>query len=84
MGKNNPHNSWEKIRLVAEMWWCGDDVCNCYQPKIDRISPNREAGRPWIRRKEVWRGTFYSEPSNDEFAEMEKELKEAKKKYGIK
>lgn len=73
---------WAATRLEARLWWCGDDVCCCYQPQIDLLTPNLGAGYPWIRREEVWRGTFISDPSFEELVGLEKELAEAGEKFG--
>lgn len=67
---------WAQPILEARLWWCEDELCDCYQPQIDRITPNREAGYPWIRREAIWRGTFHSSPDAKEFAQMKRELKE--------
>ena len=78
---------WETERTVAHIWWCGDDECDCIQPVIERITPNREAGYPWIRRETIWAGTFVSRGSYwtdgpDDDA-LEKELQAACQERGI-
>jgi len=49
---------WRQPRLVARIWWCGDEVCDCTQPVIELVVPDREAGHPRIRRAELWTGKF--------------------------
>lgn len=56
-------SDWVKERTEARMWWCGDYDCDCVQPHIERITPNREAGYPWIRRDVIWEGTFVCQDS---------------------
>lgn len=53
--------AWNEIRVVAYLWWCGDDVCDCTQPCIDQLSPNRQAGYPWIHRDNLWSGKFITD-----------------------
>ena len=74
---------WELARLEARLWWCGDEECNCYQPQVTKITPNREAGYPWIHREDVWQGTFISSPDMKEMNGLLKELKYAAKRYSI-
>jgi hypothetical protein len=35
--------------LVASIWWCGDEWCDCTEPRIELITPGRT--------KMVWQGT---------------------------
>ena len=53
-------DEWESGYVVARMWHCGDEYCNCLEPRIEQVSPNREAGYPWVRRETLWTGTFVS------------------------
>lgn len=74
---------WARTLLVAGMWSCEDEDCDCTQPQIDRITPNREAGYPWIRREAVWRGTFRSQADLDERLAQRAELAAAAAERGI-
>lgn len=79
-------DAWEMGWQVAEVWYCDDDECACYQPRIEQVSPNREAGYPWIRRETLWEGTFVSTgvfgwPEDVTYASLEDELREALKSY---
>ncbi len=69
--------TWGDVRYEARLWWCGDDVCDCTQPKIDLVSPNHDAGRPWIRRWTIWAGTFVTAASSGEIDEQRRELSQA-------
>lgn len=51
---------WMTSRLIARLWYCGDEECDCTQPVIERITPNVEAGYPWIKRETLWEGKFLS------------------------
>lgn len=75
---------WKRPRIVAQVWGCGDE-CSCYQPEIVRVEPNFEAGFPWIKRTELWKGLFLSEPWDTprEWAKQAREFKAAAKRYGI-
>lgn len=71
---------WEHPKIVGEMWSCEDDYCDCHQPQIDRITPNREAGFPWIKRERLWTGTFKTDGEMDGLWE---ELKAACAEHGL-
>lgn len=73
--------NWSVPRYSAELWWCGDEVCDCSQPQIDLITPNLTVGPPWIRRTNIWRGTF---KSGGETEGLREELEEACRRFGIK
>jgi hypothetical protein len=66
---------WKKTRIIAHMWHCGDEICNCYQPKIERITPNKNNDFPWIERELLWSGTFCTDGEDSDI--REKELNEA-------
>ena len=60
--------------VYASIWWCGDDVCDCYQPQIETIEPNIIAGPPWLKRERIWHGEFVSGPCGDDIRRLRKEL----------
>ncbi len=74
---------WRTTRLQAYTWHCGDEVCCCTQPVIERIKPNIKAGYPWIHRERIWEGVFRSERGFSEAAEDDAALKEAADKRNI-
>lgn len=75
---------WAATRLVATIWCCGDELDGlCYQPQIDRVTPNEVAGYPWVRREEVWRGTFVNESDGREYRRLTVELRRAARRLGI-
>jgi hypothetical protein len=51
---------WRTIRVEARIWWCNDEECYCTQPVIERITPNEQAGYPWIRREVLWSGEHFT------------------------
>jgi len=69
--------------LIAELWWCGDETCDCVQPQITLITPNHPYYPPWIKRETKWMGTYHSQPEPEEMEQMKQELREASKKFGI-
>ncbi len=77
--------SWHETRLEARIWWCGDD--DCTQPVIERISPNLEAGYPWIRRETLWAGEFLTDTRKYGQAQREAmqfaQLREACQRLGV-
>lgn len=78
---------WAQPRIVASIWWCGDEWCDCTQPVIERITPNREVGYPWIRRETLWSGKFLSctsEHTEEERDRLQHEpLREECRRIGI-
>lgn len=74
--------SWEPT-YHASIWWCADEVCDCYQPTINLRTPNLTVGRPWMRTTNLWEGTLRSQPSPAEWDEMEDELEAACEASGI-
>jgi len=75
------HERWRSARIVAELWTCGDDDCDCYEPRIERITPNLDAGYPWIRRELLWSGDYHSHPTPDERAKLRHQLEDAAARY---
>ena len=73
---------WRKTWVVASVWYCGDEYCNCTQPQIEIVRPNLKASYPWIQRERIWEGTFRTdgEGSQDEWR---CELEPAAAEYGI-
>ena len=63
--------------LIAEIWGCGDEVCDCWQPQITLIKPHNPPRPPWILRETVWEGTFRSWPELAEWDAMRAELRAA-------
>lgn len=62
---------WRTSEVVAYVWWCGDEQCDCTEPVIVRVTPNLEAGYPWVRREALWTGQFLS--STFEYSAEERE-----------
>lgn len=77
---SDEYTRWRRPRYFAEMWWCGDEYCDCYQPQIDLVTPNLTVGPPWIRRTRIWEGTFASGGEEDG---QRDELREACGRMGI-
>lgn len=73
---------WSETRTVGHMWWCGDEECDCTQPKVERLTPNLVAGYPWIHREVLWRGTFCTGATPQEREAQEQELAAALERYG--
>jgi hypothetical protein len=75
---------WQQTWLVASIWYCGDeDFCDCSQPVIELVYPNRQVGPPWVHRERVWEGTFHSQATGDEYREQRRELYRECRKRGI-
>ena len=78
----NDRKTWEIPRLRGEVWYCGDEVCDCHQPQIELIQPHL-GYYPWISHKVIWEGDYKSEPSVDEMAELCRSLHEECTKRSI-
>lgn len=78
---------WLTSRLVAKVWWCGDDYCDCTKPLIERITPNHKGGYPWVHREAVWEGEFLTDTYSYDWEERERlqfgPLREACHRFGI-
>lgn len=80
---------WETVWIEAYIWQCGgifrsmDDPCDCREPRIDRLSPNREGGYPLVHRETLWSGTFKSDAEPDELLAQEAELTMETQRRGI-
>ncbi len=73
----------DRVQLWARLWWCQDEICNCYQPKIEMVKPRQVAHLKTYDRKPLWQGTFCSDPTPQEFQDMVVELQTKAKEYGI-
>lgn len=47
------------IAMRAHVWWCGDDVCDCTQARIEGATRRGPGGSPWYE-ETLWTGTFRS------------------------
>jgi hypothetical protein len=78
---------WRTSRVQASMWWCGDNDCDCTQPLIERITPNLDAGYPWINRETLWSGEFLTATYEYSMEQREERhmapLRAACERYGI-
>lgn len=71
----------EEIKRVAEMWWCGDDDCDCHQPRIVEF---RTDWRGWRRDfRVIEEGPFHSYPDAEEWEEMRQWLHDACARHGV-
>ena len=67
---------WDAGCIQAHIWHCGDDTCDCYQPRIDHLVPihHPSLGRPGYRIETLWEGSFISGPTLDEMKMLRREL----------
>jgi hypothetical protein len=72
---------WLTPRLEARVWHCDDEVCDCWQPVIERVTPGEAF--PWIKRERLWEGSFISQPEAHESKQMIEDLRKAAADYGI-
>ena len=66
---------WQSTKIIAQVWNCGDEICDCNHGVIERITPNESSGYPWIKREMIYDGIFHS--NGEGYNEIEKDLKEA-------
>ncbi len=78
---------WMAGRTRAYVWWCGDEVCDCVMPVIERLTPNTKAGFPWVHVERVWEGTFvsrsYGYPDGMDYDTLLAELRQACEEHDI-
>lgn len=66
MSETNTELSWfeqhkgDFIHTRAEVWWCEDPVCDCYQAQVTNTYRNRVTKTTFVY-DSVWEGGFYSE-----------------------
>lgn len=48
------------VDIIAEVWWCGDEWCNCTQAQIVARFRNLFDSR-WIVPVRIWSGEFYTD-----------------------
>lgn len=70
-------------KLFSEMWYCGDDICNCTQPQIVECSTEKYGELNWRPPKVIEMGTFHSEADIYEKIEQWNELLSLSIKYNI-
>lgn len=73
------------VKIQAYQWWCGDDVCDCTQYVIERVTPHAVT-RGFVNRERLWEGPFVSESSaltRGEKAELLREFRSAARRHGI-
>lgn len=63
---------------TAEMWWCGDDECNCNQPRVMEYSTEKYGKSGWKPPKVIEEGPFLSHPTPDEMHEIKAWLEKAR------
>lgn len=71
-------------KAVAYFWSCGDEVCDCWEPRIYRGTGKFDtvAGKTMECMETVWTGTFFSGPEPEDWATMKQELREAADRFG--
>lgn len=70
------------MKLKGYIWWCGDEYCDCYQPRIVEMVPNKRFPGLLVERT-VWEGTFKSGPNGIEYDELRRELADECARRGI-
>jgi hypothetical protein len=56
----------------AYIWWCGDEVCACYQPVIELYEPM--AGHRVASVTRLWEGEWVGGPGHEDYRRMRSEL----------
>ena len=47
--------------LVGYVWYCGDEWCDCSEPRINSYKPGDFNGPLMLNPKRVWSGTFQTD-----------------------
>ena len=70
---------------VGFMWYCGDEVCECSQPRIEQRSYREDdlGRRRYCGSQTLWEGQFRSQAEADERADQLRELAEECDRRGI-
>jgi hypothetical protein len=58
------------LRTVGEVWWCGDDYCDCTQAQIVEIYRNKVV-QPGVVRIAIWQGAFFTEGEPGAYEELQ-------------
>ncbi len=72
-----------KVYLWASLWWCQDETCNCYQPKIEIVKYKQVQHLRVYDRELFWSGTFVSNPTMQEWQDILVELHDKAREHGI-
>lgn len=70
-------------KIYAEWWWCGDEECDCHQPRMVMRSDEHFHNPAWKPPISVSVGPFYSAPEPDDWKEMIEWMKDACEKRGL-
>lgn len=70
INRADAYQRWLEPQVVASIWWCGDEYCDCTEPVIERISPGTRY--PWVRRERLWEGTFLTDTFSYSWEERER------------
>lgn len=67
------------MRTILSMWHCGDEYCDCWQPRLE--TRGYKDGYENFLLNEINVGTFHSQPEVKDWLEMKLEFEAAKEKY---
>lgn len=65
--------------IVAHIWWCGDEVCNCNCPKV--VLQVKEKGQNFYKFFSIWEGEFHTD--GEHLGYMQCAITEKAKEFGI-
>lgn len=67
-----------KSNLIAHMWHCGDDECNCFQPMILKVLSEKP-----YKYEKIEEGLFVSDPDQEEWNALRAWLLDKAKHYSV-
>ena len=75
----------QKTKLVAFIWWCGDEECFCHQARIEKHVPNfKRLGLLNLHDTEIlWESEFITEATQKDLDDLRFQLRLEASKYGI-
>lgn len=65
------------LRVVGEVWRCGDDYCDCTQAQLVEIYRNKVV-QPAVVRVVVWEGEFFTDGETGAYEQLQAKREEMK------
>jgi len=81
-GHERQEGTMKRLRF-AEMWWCGDEECDCTQPQINDRSQGRWYELGWKQLDQIAAGPFHSESTPEETREQWDWLLSKAREYSV-
>lgn len=77
----------ETHELLADWWYCGDEICQCSYPRIRRLTLPKvvspDGSTRWTAGEEMERGPWESQPSAAELRGQWEWMLAAARRHGV-